>query len=409
MPLPTQIYLPQIAGSKCMTVTLREMCEAWDAAGDDQKARWVNTTVDDPWGVFWLYDAFYNLGAQEDTDTIKTITLVLEQAKWFYSPDNPPPPPPPIELVDMIAAFERASADDQQTFANLIAGQITNNNGGGGITSGDIAALLADAPNQNLNAILSDFGVTVAEPNDPPATNLAVFIQSLNETNQVVTVPLLPTLIENLCIEWGARFVFGKGDNSIDVVLNPVTKCLEVVGVIYLGGSGGLDDATTNRPLPIKYCGEGVPKQSDWQVAIGNESGVAYWSYELIQQLFRKLEELQRCCVPCEQNDWIYDGIQGDVYTLLLTDSKYVVRAKFAEDTLPVRIDEFANSPPWKRYARLVWHTTTGNIDGGYVRYSDQVFEAPNAQTLGYSVSFNQGLTMGCYHQESDVVVIPGG
>jgi len=411
MPLPTkaevQQFSPSGACSGAGQITLAAMTTAYQQADSTDLANWTNSLSDDPYGGYLLGGIADNVLNNGDTEVTTSVVNMLEAAKYFYSPDNPPPAQS-LTLTEMISAFEAGSTADQHTFANLIVGSVTADGVAAMLADGAIAGGLSEATPSQLNAVLAEYGITVGDPQAAPVVNLQQWIQNIPPPSDVVTTPALPSLIAGLCVEWSAQIVFGPGQNSISLVYNPVTKCLEIIGTIYTGGQPGMDTSFTNQTTTSEVCLNGLPGRQTLTVPVGDQTSFAYLTFPLLQQLFLKLDQLLRCCEPCVDAVWINDGVQSGVWDSPVLSSQYYSYVRLTEHDLVVSIDAFANDPPWKRYGRLVWHTTSGNYDGGYIRYSGQIFQAPAAQTTGFSISLDRGVSMIVEHQQENAAQFPG-
>jgi hypothetical protein len=375
------------------------MTSAYDVASNDDLTAWTNLISDYPWSGFYVGNAFYNLSINDDIDQLNKVVQAVDLVEYFYSPTNPPPAPPAVTLTAMIDAYNSGSDDEQRTFAQLIADKLSIESGTPMLTAEAIATALSTGTNEQLNAIAGDIGIPPEDGSLPPVVNVQNFITTLEQNNQVVTTPLLPAIIEGLCFEFAASLRFGPGVNSVDLILNPVTHCIEIVGIIYLGDPPVTNEPTTDNLIASKICLGGELNDNDIHVPVGDTTAHAYFTFAMMQNLFRKLDQLLRCCPPC-QPEWVVK----DQFTGLLTSDvfldHYLARVSLHEIETVVAIDEFRNDPAWKRYGRVVWHDADGrNWDGGYIRYDFQVFEAPSPRIVSVSFSLDRGVKMEWSYQ----------
>lgn len=315
-----------------------------------------------------------------------------------------------VTLSAMATAFENANQNDQTNFQSLL-GIYTEGGGSGGaggapyvLTAQEIATAIDVNPDPVINVILNQLGIATGDPPEAPNNALNLYVNSqtqvaIQNNPEVTLTSLIPGGI-NL----GARFVFGVGTNELDVVVNPVTKQLDITGVIYLGEPPAVNEPITYQPTPSQICLGGQVEVQMISVPVGDITGNAYFSFSMVQQLYQKLDQLLRCCEPCS-GSWVDLGTFTGGQIIEPPYNSYLRRVRLDEKHLQVPIDLMPGIYDWKRYGRLAWIDKNGFVyDDVYIRYPGQIFVAPSADCVSVNLILNPGVSMELWVEYGPVI-----
>lgn len=220
----------------------------------------------------------------------------------------------------------------------------------------------------DLRAVLdpdTSAGVQLVSPLIQPSAPVELIAQNVPPDGQQQNVPLQ---IEQAA-EKALKFIFNETEN---VPVETQDFNISTFGCDPAGGPTHVELQTTGLVGP----------QQNQQL--------------MFTLLFQKLDQLLRCCTPCDNFDWVLIGnITGHAQQFVVGSLDAV---KFQEFQTPDGIDSWTGSPDKKRYGQMQWIFRDGTLgDPISILSSQQVERAPVGWVNGFAYRLNKGVQMLAY------------